>query len=631
MKKRLFISALFSIFVIAKGISQSKEKPNILWLVTEDMSPYLSCYGNTMIKTPNLDKLALRGIRFNKAYSNGTQCSPSRSTLISGKYAVSLGTDIHRGKRPVDDRFYFPIYLREAGYYCTNNSKEDYNNMKTPANVWDQSNGKAQYYNRTDKTQPFFAVYNQNVTHMVRVATRTVTNRDDSDRPIKLSEAFVPPYIADLPEVRNDISWNMGAVIKMDEWVGTMLQELKEKGEEDNTIIFFYADHGGTVPRGKAYAYESGTLVPFITYFPPKWKHLAAMPQPLVTNRMVSFVDFGATVLKLAGAQIPSFMVGKPFFSEAANQPENIRKYMFTFRSNQGPTFAPARTISDGRFKLIWNFQSAYPNGTRQDYQWQMPAQQAWDYAYQTGQLKTDLLNKFWNPVTTFEFYDLAKDSLETNDLAGQNINVKDFERLKKTLKEEIIKQVDLGFIPPEYRTVLEKDGDLFSVVRKKNINVNAIIDAAEVASMRNIKYLPQLLNYLNNSSPIIQYWGASGICGLMKVKLLTKIPTSAIAVFNKSNTIPEVKCMLAEAMVYSNTNLGLNYLYTRLESGFLPAAAALQNIGILAKPIAVKIEALLKQKNSNSKFYLRSILINCGVLPFSDLYKTAPGEKSGD
>jgi arylsulfatase A-like enzyme len=165
------------LFVALRFSAIAQDKPNFLFLVTEDMSPYLSCYGNKLIKTPNLDRLASQGIRFTQAHSNGTQCSPSRSTLISGKYAISLGTDIHREKRPFNDSFYFPIYLRQAGYYCTNNPKEDYNNQKTPSTVWNQSNNKAHYISRPDKKQPFFAEFNQGTTHMTRVATRTTAGR----------------------------------------------------------------------------------------------------------------------------------------------------------------------------------------------------------------------------------------------------------------------------------------------------------------------------------------------------------------------------------------------------------------------------------------------------------------------
>ncbi len=625
-KTGLLTALILTLTITLNSSAIAQDKPNILWLVTEDMSPYLSCYGNKLIKTPNLDKLASQGIRFTKAHSNGTQCSPSRSTLISGKYAISLGTDIHREKRPFNDSFYFPVYLRQAGYYCTNNPKEDYNNQVTPANVWNQSNNKAHYINRPDKKQPFFAQFNQGITHMTRVATRTTAGR--GKRSVDMKDVQVPAYIPDLPEVRDDISWNQDAVVMMDKWVGQKLEELKANGESENTIIFFFSDHGGTVPRGKAYVYETGTLIPLIVYIPPKWKHLAAMPQPSVTDRLVSFVDFGPTVLSMADVPVPSFMVGKPFFTDAGKKKENINNTILTFTANQGPSFIPSRSITDGKFHLIWNFQSAYPNGTRQDYQWQMPAQQAWDKAYMEGKLTTGLHKKFWLPVSAFELYDVRTDSLETKDLSKNPAYANDFNRLKKLLENELHQQKDVGLIPPQYRHVLQRQGDLFSVVRKNNIDMDEVINAAAIASLKDKTNLKILTAYLSNRNPIIQYWGASGLCGLAKAGTITTLPKEAEQLFLAAGTIEEAKCMIAEAMIYTNDKDGLNFLIDEVKKGFNPAVAALQNVGKLALPVADKVKALLADKKGGSKFYLRSILINCGMLPYDDLYKLEAGEK---
>lgn len=622
--KFLWVCLLLAVNALAQ------DRPNILWLVCEDMSPYLSCYGNTMIKTPNLDRLAKKGIRYTMAHSNGTQCSPSRSTLISGIYAASLGTEIHREKRPVPDAFYFPKYLRDAGYYTSNNSKQDYNSMKVPKNVWNISDKKATYQNRPDKTQPFFAVFNSGITHMGRVATRTTEGR--TTRSVPMSNVKVPPYIPDLPEVRDDISWNMDAVKEMDAWVGKQLDDLEKSGDAENTIVFFYSDHGGTVPRGKAYVYETGTLVPLIVYFPPKWRHLAGTAIPSVSNRLVSFVDFAPTVLNLCGVSTPDYMVGTPFLGKSANAPENQRQYIFTYRGNQGDTYAPARAVTDGHYKLIWNYQSAYPNGTRQDYQWQMPAQQAWDKAFMAGKIKDPLQKKFWLPVETFELYDIQKDSLETVNLAAQPAYKNIFNNLKKVLQQTVREQRDLGFIPREYRHTLQKEGALYDVTKKKNMDISKQISAAEVASLRDLKQLNTLLGFLNDKDPVVQYWGASGICGLTKTGLLKKVPQKAADALQAPSIIPEVKCMLAEAMVYTNeADKGLAYLLEQLKSGFGPAAACLQNTGSKASPLVKDLQELLtlKSQTQRLKFYIRSILINCGKLPYDQLYQANEKVKS--
>lgn len=624
MKKIYFLfTLLFSLLL------KAQDRPNILWLMTEDMSPYLSCYGNKMIKTPNLDSLAAGGIRFTKAYSSSVQCSPSRSTLISGVNAISLGTDIHREKRPMNDSFYFPIYLRRAGYYCMSTAKQDYNNQKTPDAVWDESSGNPNYAARPDKSKPFFAMYNQGITHMTRVISRIEERK--GERSVNKNDVPVPAYIPDLPEVRDDISWNMGAVVITDNWVGKKLDELKRSGEYQNTIIIFSSDHGGTVPRGKGYVYETGTLIPFIVHFPPKWKHLAATSVPSVSNRLISFVDAGPTLLSLAGVPVPSYMQGKPFFTAAANKKENVNKYIFTFRANQGPNYAPSRAITDGRYKLIWNFQIAYPNGTRQDYQWQMPAQQAWDIANRAGDL-SDVHKSFWQPVPPFELYDLVKDSMEVTNLVANPQYAQKLTELKGVLKNEIVLKKDAGLIPPHFRHILQKEGDLYAVVRKGTFNLDEVINAAMTASERSAKNSPQLISYLKSKNSAVQYWGASGLCGLAKTGVIKSLPGEAITTFKDNATIEEVKCLLAEAMVYTgNSEDGLAYLVAEAKKGFSTSAACLQNLGNKALPKVAELKSLVADKDVKNKFYLRSVLINCGVIPYSDLYKTEPGETVGD
>ncbi|WP_346238402.1 sulfatase [Niabella insulamsoli] len=613
--------------LLMSAMLPAQEKPNILWLVCEDMSPYLGCYGNQTVKTPNIDALASKGIRFTRAHSNSTQCSPSRGTLISGVYAVSLGTDIHREKRPFPATFYFPKYLREAGYYTSNNNKQDYNNVKTPENVWNESSRKASYQNRADKKQPFFSVFNCGITHMSRVATRTTEGR--APRQVSPQAVSVPAYIPDLPEVRDDIAWNMDAVQLMDQWVGAQLAALQASGEADNTIIFFYSDHGGTVPRGKAYVYETGTQIPLIVYFPPKWKHLAGTAVPSVNNRLVSFIDFAPTVFNFAGIPTPAFMRGAPFLGKDAARHEPA--YLFTFRANQGDSFCPSRAITDGKFKLIWNFQSAYPHGTRQDYQWQMPAQQAWDRAYIEKNINDPLHKKFWETAPTFELYNIQTDSLETIDLAGQQPYNRILATLKKQLSLTLRQEKDLGFMPREYRRKLQADGPLYEVVRKQNINIDKQIAAAEIASLKDLAQLKTLETFLMDADPVVQYWGASGICGLAKAGAINKIPAKAAALVENDGVIDEVKGMLAEAMVYTdNTEKGLQILLKQLASGKGFAGAALQNVGAKAAPLTADLQKLLAASSKNKyRFYIRSILINCGALPYSALYDAS--EKVSD
>jgi hypothetical protein len=257
-----------------------------------------------------------------------------------------------------------------------------------------------------------------------------------------------------------------------------------------------------------------------------------------------------------------------------------------------------------------------------------MPAQQAWDKANMEGKLTSSLHKKFWLPVSAFEFYDVRVDSLETKDLSKNPTYANDFNRLKKLLENELHSQKDVGLIPPQYRHVLQKQGDLFSVVRKSNIDMDEVINAAAVASQKDKSNLKTLTGYLNNKNPVIQYWGASGLCGLAKAGAITTLPKEAKQLFLAAGTIEEARCMIAEAMVYANEKDGLNFLVDEVSKGFNPAVASLQNVGKLALPAADKIKEILAAKNKGNKFYLRSILINCGILPYDDLYKLEAGEK---
>ena len=352
-----FFIALISITFIASCKSQKKlQKPNILWLVVEDMSPFLSMYGNKFTTTPNIDDFAKNSIVFKNAFSNGAQCSPARSTLISSVYAPMLATDWHREKRAVPEEFYFTKYLKEAGYYCTNNSKRDYNANNTPKRIWSKSSKKASYLNRKEKDKPFFAVFNYNGTHTKRIATKNTKNR--SPRTFTLDSITIPPYLPNVPEIRDDIAWYYDAVNEMDLWVKKKLDELKESGEAENTIVFFYSDHGGCLPRGKAYLYDTGTRVPLIVHFPEKYKHLAKIKNPSTNKNLVGFVDFAPTVFNLLGIKKPDFMMGTPFLGDNLPKPKSE---LFLYRANQEQNFIPSRAITDGRYKLIWNFNMDIP------------------------------------------------------------------------------------------------------------------------------------------------------------------------------------------------------------------------------------------------------------------------------
>ncbi|MEM1135376.1 MAG: sulfatase [Bacteroidota bacterium] len=592
-----------------------QERPNVLWLVVEDMSPYLSFYGNKYTHTPTLDALAKKSIIFEKAYSNGAQCSPARSTLISSIYAPMLATDWHREKRAVPEEYYYPIYLRQAGYYCTNNSKTDYNSSNQPNNIWNESNKKATYLNRPDKNKPFFAVYNYNGTHTQRIATRNT--KDRTPRIIDPSSIKLPAYLPDLPAIRDDIAWHYDSVNEMDNWIKARLEELRRSGEAENTIVFFYSDHGGCLPRAKAFVYEVGTKVPLLVHFPDKLKSLAGVEIPSKDNRLVGFVDFAPTLFNLLSIDIPDFMMGQPFLGKNLPIP---KKEIFLYRTNQEQNFIPSRALTDGRYRFIWNFNTAYPNGTRQSYQWQMPSYQAWNQAFIEG--KTDSIQEiFWKPMEPFEFYDTKNDPYETNNL----INASEYQEKINLMRQQLLsfmkKNKDLGLYPWSMRRK-EESIPFYEYVRNTNQDVNAVIDAAVISSTAKVKDLQKLEQVMQSENPAVRYWGALGILQLLERRELQNIPEVVLSLFEDKNEETEVRLICAEILVKAQKNsIALDFILEAVESNYYIAFSVLQNLGDLAKPIEKNLIDLLHEPELK-KFYIRSALINTGYYQYDVLYK---------
>ena len=285
-----------------------QKRPNILWITSEDNGPHLGCYGDTFATTPNLDRLAAKGMIYLTAWSNAPVCAPARTTIITGMYPSSTGSEHMRSMiRLPDGMKMFPQFLREAGYYCTNNSKEDYN-LEKPGQVWDQSSMSAHWRNR-QAGQPFFAVFNFMETHESQIRRRPHQPVHD---PAKVR---VPAYHPDTPEVRQDWAQYYDKMTEMDGRAGQILALLEQDGLEQDTIVFYYGDHGPGMPRNKRWPFNCGLRVPLVVYVPEKFRHLAP-PEYRPggqSKRLVAFVDLAPTVLSLAGIKAPEYMQGHAF------------------------------------------------------------------------------------------------------------------------------------------------------------------------------------------------------------------------------------------------------------------------------------------------------------------------------
>lgn len=339
--------------------SDKKSQPNILWISTEDMSPHLGCYGDAVAKTPNIDKLASQGCRFTNVFTTAAISAPCRAGIITGMYQTSIGCMHMRTtsyRRSVDNPIVFTAvpphyvkafteYMRTAGYYCTNNSKTDYQFAAdpVPVSIWDECNNKAHYKNRPDKRQPFFAVFNY-------IGTHESQNWDISNVKTDTRKVVVPPYYPDHEIVRRNLAKMYDNIARLDSVVGVLISELQREGELDNTIIFFWGDHGDGLPRAKRWLYDSGLNIPLLIKWPGNMKPGS------VDNRLISSIDFGPTVLSMAGVPVPPHMQGVPFLGDQAGKP---RDAVFAARDRVDESYDMIRSVRTNDYLYILNY---YPN-----------------------------------------------------------------------------------------------------------------------------------------------------------------------------------------------------------------------------------------------------------------------------
>ena len=324
-----------------------QRRPNILWITSEDNSPLLGCYGDTFATTPRLDKLAAEGVLYENAFANAPVCAPARCTIITGMYACSLGTHHMRSRYAIPSWVKaYPRYLRKAGYYCTNRSKTDNNiawNDKAPWNACSKRAG----YGKRKPGQPFFSFVNITVSHESSIHRKQAKTRHDT------AKVPLPPYHPDTPDIRHDWAQYYDKVEDMDGRVGRILDKLEADGLADDTIVFYYADHGGVLCRSKRFLYDTGTRVPMIVRFPKNYRHLAPGKPGTRTDRIVSFVGLAPTLLSLAGIKVPDHMQGEAFLGAQA-RPE--RDYAYLFRGRMDERYDMARAIRDKKYKYIRNY-----------------------------------------------------------------------------------------------------------------------------------------------------------------------------------------------------------------------------------------------------------------------------------
>lgn len=488
----------------APASAAERAKPNILWLVNEDHGPHVGSYGDAFATTPTFDALAKRGLRYTKAWSCAPVCAPARTTLISGLYATSTGGEQMRSMvgYPAGLKMY-PQLMREAGYYCSNNAKEDYN-VANPGKVWDAS-AKTAHWRKRPAGTPFLAVFNSEKSHESQIRKQPHVAVHD---PAKVR---VPAYHPDIPEVRKDWAQYYDQVTAADADSGARLKELEEAGLAEDTIVFYYADHGSGMPRSKRWPYNSGLQVPLIVYIPEKFKDLRPADYQAggTSDRLVSFVDFAPTLLSLAGVKPPEWLQGSAFLGKFIGP---APKFLHGFRGRMDERLDLVRSVTDGRFVYIRNYLPHLIYGQHIDYMFQTPTTPAWKKLHDEGRLNAQQ-DAFWQEKAPEELYDLKADPDEVKNLAGSAVHQEIKAALRKAQQEHIVRIRDVGFIPEGVRFELAKGGSPYDVGHDRaKYDLARVVAAAELASMRDPKAAPELAKLLTDADPSIRYWAALGI-----------------------------------------------------------------------------------------------------------------------
>ncbi len=498
--------ALVCILLLCSAmVALAANKPNILWISSEDHGPHMGCYGDKYATTPNVDKLATKGMLYSHVWSCAPVCAPARTTLISGMYPPSTGGEHMRSLVPFPaGKKMYPQLLREAGYYCSNNSKEDYNLAK-PGEVWNESSKQAHWKNRPTG-QPFFAIFNDEHSHESKIRVRPHTAIHD---PAKVR---VPAYHPDTPEVRQDWAQYYDIVSEVDAIAGQRLKELEDAGLADDTIVFYWADHGSGMPRNKRWPCNSGLQVPLVVYIPEKFKELRPPEYKAggKSDRLVSFVDFAPTLLSLANVKPPEWMQGHAFLGKFIEAPQ---PFIYGFRGRMDERYDLVRSVTDGRYVYLRNYMPHVSQGQHVSYQFQTPTTAVWRKLYDEGKLNA-AQSIFWNkPKTPEELYDLQSDPDEVHNLAGSAAHQETLAKLRKAQQDLARKIRDVGFVPEGERLARSAGSSPYDFGHDDaKYPFERVFATADLASMMKPEAVPQLRKAMSDGDSAVRYWATMGM-----------------------------------------------------------------------------------------------------------------------
>ena len=522
----------------------SSIRPNIIWIFSEDNSSYLGCYGDKTARTPELDALAAKGMRYTHCYSNAPVCAVARSSIILGVPAVSTGTQHMRSKYKVPSHLTpYPTLLKAAGYHTINQVKTDYNTSSFDKNIWDQCKGAADF-SRRDKGQPFFLKINFSQSHESGLFPekrfkKLTTKAEDI--------TAIPPYQIDNAETRADWQALYDKLEATDRSIGQLLKRLEKMGEAENTIVIYCSDHGGITIRSKRYLYDSGTRVPFIVYFPKKWQHLApeGYTPGATSNRLTQFIDITKTILAIAGADLPAHLSGRILAGDKA-EPARKKIFLFSDRFDSAPDMS--RALTDGRYKFIRNYEPDRRAHQLLQYPLQQKSQVAHFRAFQKG-LTNKTQSAIFEAHQPEEFYDTQADPHEINNLINATDQQERIATFRQALDQRILETNDLGFIPePKIEEVDQSDLSIYDWARQNNnYPLKDILSLANLVSAQNPDNIATFQQKLTDPNAIIRYWAALGL------RVLREKAAPAQEALQKATTDPDASVRITAHMALGN------------------------------------------------------------------------------
>ncbi|MBB5686352.1 sulfatase-like hydrolase/transferase [Sphingobium boeckii] len=577
-----------------------KGLPNILWMVSEDNNPYLGAYGDPIAHTPHLDALAKKGVLYRNAFSNAPVCATSRFGILTGVHAESCSPAQHmraNAHLPKQLKTY-PEYLREAGYYCLNNFKTDYNCDIDPKIIWDDNSRTAQWRNRP-AGKPFMAVFNDLTTHESQIFFKT-------EGRVKPEDVRVPAYLPDTPEVRTDLSSYYNRIEMMDANCGKRLAALEADGLAEDTIVFYYSDNGGVMPRSKHYSYDEGYRTCLMIYVPPKWQHLAPAPAGSVVNSPVSYIDLVPTLLSLIGQPKAPHMVGRALLGPYAGSPE---KFAFGANDRQGERYDFNRTVCDGRYRYIRNYLPDVAWGTPMSYSWVAKSYQSWERAHDADRLNP-AQDRFFQTKPYEEFYDLGTDRDQVRNLIGDPAQAGRIAAMRSALDRHMVKINDNGFIPEGHGA----EG-YFQSRNRTAYPLGKLMALAQQSARRDPRNLERFRKQLSHDNDLVRYWAVYGIKLLGSDAGLAEDRLVRLAEHDPS---PYVRLQAASALCETAQHAkGIANLATILDAApsvalQLQAISALILAGRLALPALPSIRRLTASDDENlhaAARYLTAVL----------------------